>query len=133
MSKIVKVTSILITCCLFLSCEKEFGGTSLKGYWMSNREYAECKRVYYFDGRGGGTYYPYLSTDVMHWHSSSGLITTIGELNGKKYYYRESDKKALIYTIVGSSIVVSTSNGSDLEYLNYSNGTIAGYKKVTKK
>lgn len=133
MGKIIRTALILIACCLFLSCEKEFGGSSLKGYWMSNREYADCKRVYYFDGRGGGTYYPYLSTDVMHWRGSSGLVTTIGELNGKKYYYRASDSKALIYTISGSSIVVSTSNGQDLEYLNYSNGSISGYTKVTRK
>lgn len=77
--------------------------------------------------------YPYLSTDVRHWGNSGLLITTIGELDGKKYYYQDGTQDALIYTIAGSSIVVSTSDGESLEYLNYSNGTIAGYKKVTKK
>ena len=40
---------------------------------------------------------------------------------------------AIKETIVGSSIVVSSSNGEELEYLNYSGGIIAGYTKVNKK
>lgn len=132
MRTVIKCFVALIVSCSFLSCEKE-NGDDLKGYWMSERNFYDCKRVYYFDGKGGGTLYPYLSTDVMHWGSSGFPITTIGELDGKKYYYQDGAQKALIYTIAGSSIVVSASNGESLEYLNYSNGTIAGYKKVTKK
>lgn len=132
MRTIIKCVVALIISCSFLSCEKE-NGIGLKGYWMSERNFYDCKRVYYFDGKGGGTMYPYLSTDVRHWGNSGLLITTIGELDGKKYYYQDGTQDALIYTIAGSSIVVSTSDGESLEYLNYSNGTIAGYKKVTKK
>lgn len=137
MRTVIKCFVALIISCSFLSCEKE-NGDDLKGYWMSERNFYDCKRVYYFDGKGGGLLYSYLSTDPTSWDMDCEChrynTEYVGNFNGVNYYkQKDAGMNALIYTIAGSSIVVSTSNGESLEYLNYSNGTIAGYKKVTKK
>ena len=127
----------LIVGCSLLACEKETGD-NLKGYWMSDRDYYDCKRVYYFDGKGGGVLYKYLSTNPTNWDQDCEChrynTELVGRFNGVNYYKQKNvGSDALIYTIVGSSIVVSSSNGEELEYLNYSGGIIAGYTKVNKK
>lgn len=132
--------ALLSVTLLFLSCEKSSlgGRDGLKGYWMSDREYSDCKRVYYFDGEGGGTVYYYLNTSSTYWNRDCDChrynTDYVGTFNGTKYYkQRDAGMSALIYTIMGSSIVISTNGSDDIEYLNYSDGNLSGYTKVSKR
>ena len=133
------VLALFSAAMLFISCEKSsVGGDGLKGYWMSDRNFYDCKRVYYFDGRGGGLLYSYLSTDSTNWNRDCDChrynTEYVGEFNGKKYYkQKDAGMDALVYVVMGTSVMVSTSGGENLEYLTYTDGQIAGYKKVTKR
>lgn len=124
---------------LFSACEKntETDSNDIEGYWMSDRDYSGCKRVYYFDGYGGGSYYQYLSTDSKRWDRDCDChrynTEYVCSFNGTKYYkQKDVEIEALIYTLIGTSLVVSSDHGADLDYLNYSNGMISGYTKVKK-
>lgn len=135
-SVIVSLSSIL----LLVSCEKAepMGGNGLKGYWMSDREYSDCKRVYYFDGDGGGKVYYYLNTSSTHWDRDCEChrhnTELVGTFNGTKYFkQKNAGVSALIYTMVGTSLVISAGGSDDLDYLNYSDGGISGYSKVSKR
>lgn len=55
--------------------------------------------------------------------------SSLGGRDGLKGYWMS----ALIYTIMGSSIVISTNGSDDIEYLNYSDGNLSGYTKVSKR
>lgn len=139
--KIMKsVIASLFAILLMASCEKaeSIGGNGLKGYWMSDREYSGCKRVYYFDGDGGGMVYYYLSTSSTYWNRDCDChrynTEYFGTFNGTKYYKQKNTGAwPLIYTMVGTSLVVSDSTSDDLDYLNYSDGKIYGYSKVVKR
>lgn len=114
------------------------GGNGLKGYWMSDREYSGCKRMYYFDGDGGGTVYYYLNTSSTYWDRDCDChrynTEYVGTFDGTKYYKsKTAGSGALIYTMMGTSLVISSGNGDDLDYLNYSDGRISGYSKVIKR
>jgi hypothetical protein len=125
---------------MFSSCEKSdlMSGSGPKGYWMSDREYSDCRRVYYFDGHGGGTVYYYLSTSSTNWNRDCDChrynTEFVGTFNGTKYYkQKNAGSDALIYTLVGTSVVVSSASGDKLDYINFSGGNLEGYSKVSKR
>lgn len=138
--KLLRAFLVAFSAIMLLSaCEKttETGSDDLDGYWMSDREYSGCKRVYYFDGYGGGYCYQYLSTDSNNWNRDCEChrynTEYVCSFNGTKYYKQKNvEAEALIYTLIGTSLVVSSDHGADLDYLNYSNGMISGYTKVKK-
>lgn len=138
MKELLQKILLLLLPLLFLTtgCEKISEGGP-KGYWMSDRSFYNCKKVYYFDGKGGGVLYDALSTNSTYWNRDCDChrfnTEYVGAFDGAKYYRsKDNVPDALIYTLVGSSLVISYSNGEEVTYLSYNDGYLEGYHKVTK-